>query len=178
MATAKSTKTSPSDIEATEFYQQHLAQSRQWLIDAAAAEHEYLARVLLRDAESPLEAAFMAWWQARRVFGAFTELDLYMQREVNAGGDRYRLDFVVEPFIDGYFAGVSALVAIELDGHGFHERTKEQVAYRNRRDRALQAAGWLVLHYSGSEFHRDPEAVIEDAYGRAFIAFSRQKDGR
>ena len=53
-------------------------------------------------------------------------------------------------------------VAIELDGHDFHERTKEQVALRNERDRsAPQADGWTVLHFSGSELVRDPLKCVQ-----------------
>ena len=49
---------------------------------------------------------------------------------------------------------VDYMIAVELDGHDFHERTKEQVTYRNQRDRLLQAAGWAVFHFSGSELYR------------------------
>lgn len=64
-------------------------------------------------------------------------------------------------------------VLVELDGHDFHEKTKQQVTYRNRRDRHLQAAGWKVLHYSGAELYRDPEAVARAAYEVASDAWRR-----
>ena len=48
------------------------------------------------------------------------------------------------------------MIAVELDGHDFHEKTKAQVAYRNRRDRDLQSAGWTIFHFSGSELFREP----------------------
>jgi len=45
---------------------------------------------------------------------------------------------------------------IECDGHEFHERTKEQAARDRSRDRAAQAAGHMMLRYTGSEIYRDP----------------------
>ena len=33
---------------------------------------------------------------------------------------------------------------MECDGHDFHERTKEQASSDKKRDRSLQAAGFLV----------------------------------
>jgi very-short-patch-repair endonuclease len=75
---------------------------------------------------------------------------LLPQQDVEACGNRYRLDFMLE----------SGKIAIELDGHDFHERTKEQVEHRNKRDRDLQSDGWLVLHYSGSKFLSEPMNCI------------------
>ena len=53
-------------------------------------------------------------------------------------------------------------VVVECDGHDFHERTKEQARKDRRRDRELQAKGYLVLRYTGSEVWRDPWGCVED----------------
>jgi very-short-patch-repair endonuclease len=109
--------------------------------------------------ESPLEAIFLIW------FGAVAQADkedysddfqLMGQRDVNAGGSKFRLDFVIAPSLKmiartAEFPMEFPKIAIEVDGHAFHEKTVEQVAYRNQRDRALQADGWTVFHYSWSE---------------------------
>jgi hypothetical protein len=105
--------------------------------------------------ESPIEAAFWVWWSAadfmRNVAGQEPWMPrLLPQQDVEACGNRYRLDFMLE----------SGKIAIELDGHDFHERTKEQVEHRNKRDRDLQSDGWLVLHYSGSKFLSEPMNCI------------------
>lgn len=63
--------------------------------------------------------------------------------------------------------GMMLRILVELDGHDFHEKTKEQVTYRNQRDRDLQMEGWKVLHYSGSELHRNPVQAAQDAYNVA-----------
>lgn len=123
--------------------------------------------------ESPLEAAFYTWWLVIHAVGA-TSLELVPQYDVWIGGKTYRLDFVVRPVRGGLFTIFAGLenapkVAIELDGHHYHDKTPQQVTKRNRRDRALSTDGWTVLHVSYSEFHDDPigttTAIAENASG-------------
>lgn len=52
-------------------------------------------------------------------------------------------------------------IAIELDGHDFHERTKEQATRDKKRDRALVSAGWSVLRFTGSEVIKAPSDVFD-----------------
>lgn len=120
--------------------------------------------------ESPIEAAFYVWWVAGRVANEH-QLRIVPQREVTVqiGSElrKYRVDFAVEPLDRLYLCFAEALgyglkVAIELDGHEFHERTKEQVALRNRRDRDLQAHGWRVFHVSGSELVKDGKRQTQE----------------
>ena len=47
-------------------------------------------------------------------------------------------------------------LVIEVDGHEWHEKTKEQAARDKRRDRDLQQEGWNVFHFTGSEVWCDP----------------------
>lgn len=49
-----------------------------------------------------------------------------------------------------------AKVAVELDGHNFHERTKEQARRDKSRDRLLTIEGWKVVRFAGSEVWADP----------------------
>jgi hypothetical protein len=46
-------------------------------------------------------------------------------------------------------------LAVECDGHDFHERTKEQARRDRERDRALQDAGFVVYRFTGSELYRN-----------------------
>ncbi len=122
----------------------------------------------LRKAESPIEAVFFIWWRALETIETNTRGEshpemfgyrLWPQLEVTTSvGSRFRLDFAVEAF----------KIAVELDGHDFHERTKDQVTYRNRRDRELQADGWTVMHISGSELLREPYRVVHSIYQFCF----------
>lgn len=126
--------------------------------------------------ESPLELLFWLWWSAcedGNNFYPFDRIRLEPQVEVEAGGDRYRLDFVVMLFEPNWQKVIDAgamvwpKIAVEVDGHAFHERTPEQVALRDRRDRALQQAGWLVFHYSWTEFTTAPQRCVEEVYDLA-----------
>lgn len=130
--------------------------------------------------DSPLEVLFWLWWSACEFgndFYPYNVLNLTSQVEVVAGdAERYRLDFVIgilEPkWQKALTAGAMTWpkIAVEVDGHAFHERTPEQVATRDRRDRALQQAGWLVFHYSWSEFTSRPQRCVEEVYNLATSA--------
>jgi very-short-patch-repair endonuclease len=123
--------------------------------------------------ESPIEEIFLVWFKAHQRATTHSEpfvesLRLIPQVDVEAGGHKYRLDFVVgtwdaDLFFDAGKHGLPTYaIAVELDGHDFHEKTKAQVALRNRRDRDLQIAGWRVFHFSGSEVTREPlKCVLE-----------------
>lgn len=108
-------------------------------------------------AESPLEEAFTRCWEVAGCLGEYT---IRLRPQVVASG--YRLDFALACHVKGF-----PKIAIELDGHEFHEKTKEQATYRNERDRALQMAGWQVLHVSGSEFYRNPFGCVHEIYTHA-----------
>jgi very-short-patch-repair endonuclease len=115
--------------------------------------------------DSPLETVFWIWWRAAGQVDHFCEHNIHLRRhvETETAGHRYVVDFVVAntrhangPYIDEHWP----LIGIELDGHAFHEKTPEQVTYRNQRDRALQQAGWHMFHFSFSEFTRNPQDAI------------------
>lgn len=61
----------------------------------------------------------------------------------------YRLDFLLTVET----ARGLSLLAVECDGHDFHERTKEQAARDRSRDRDLLARGIRVMRFTGSEIH-------------------------
>lgn len=122
----------------------------------------YLGRV--NQFDSPLEVLFWVWW------GAALTLDLPLddlfglsgQREVTVpNGSQYRVDFVIEPRSQDVATSPAwTPLAVELDGHEFHERTRDQVALRDRRDRELQTAGGKVFHFSFAEFTNNPMACV------------------
>jgi very-short-patch-repair endonuclease len=83
---------------------------------------------------------------------------LFQQVEVLSG--RYRLDFllVAKPKT----VAKPIFIAIECDGHDFHEKTKEQAQRDRERDRALQAAGYLVFRYTGREIYQNATACTDE----------------
>lgn len=70
-------------------------------------------------------------------------------------------------FINAFVSGangqdgiLSVPVAVECDGHDFHEKTKEQAIRDKKRDRDFIAAGVPVLHFTGREIWRDPSRCV------------------
>jgi very-short-patch-repair endonuclease len=66
----------------------------------------------------------------------------------------YRIDFMVYGLVATRLIGV----AVECDGHDFHERTKEQAQRDKARDRALLSYGIPVMRFTGSEIFKNPQA--------------------
>lgn len=66
----------------------------------------------------------------------------------------YRADFVLRT--------TGARVAVECDGHQFHERTKQQAQRDKERDRFFLNEGWPVLRFTGSEIWADPVKQGDD----------------
>lgn len=73
---------------------------------------------------------------------------------------RYRLDAAM------WWLGAERTrpIAIECDGHDFHERTREQARRDRRRDRDLTALGWDVFRFTGSEIHHDPDDLAQEIW--------------
>lgn len=116
--------------------------------------------------ESPMEALFFEALIASGVFlptPATSDLLVAMgplgmvlrQLPVTCGKHRYRIDFaIVAP--DG-----KPWLACEVDGFAFHS-SKDQIVYDRQRERALTAAGWTVLRFTGTEVNRDATACVQE----------------
>lgn len=68
------------------------------------------------------------------------ELKIEAQKNI----DMYRPDFIIN---NKYI--------IEIDGHDFHEKTKEQVRKDKQRERYLQSKGYIVIRFTGSEVYNN-----------------------
>jgi hypothetical protein len=92
--------------------------------------------------------------EARRVGCYLT----YCYPQVNF--DPYCVDFLVGSLcIRKTEQGISRLenwIAVECDGHEFHDKTKKQAQRDKARDRFLVSAGVKVMRFTGSEIWRDP----------------------
>lgn len=56
------------------------------------------------------------------------------------------------------------LLAIECDGHDFHDRTKEQARRDRARDRDLARGGWITQRFTGSEIFADADGCADEIY--------------
>ena len=167
-----------TDWAQVDFVNKTLDRFMQQLRDASMEECRRVAQAALTKPglESPLEAAFAAAWNMYTVSACadrFSPFHLAPQVQV----DWYRIDFVVKVmtsvgFPNPYWNRFPKL-AIELDGHEFHEKSKEQVTRQNERERYLIGEGWKLLHYSGSEFYRDPFKCVSDAHHHAHNALMK-----
>ena len=167
-------------LETTDTVRRALAEAESWVSREVREDlgfwddYEEPSRI-----DSPIEAAFSIWWRAValtwRIRGCDEGLSLAPQRQVTVEDRAYRLDFAVEPgdidpIFDNDRFGLGLrepLIAVELDGHDFHERTREQVVRRNQRDRDLQVSGWKIFHFSGSEVYQNGQVSAEDVFGHA-----------
>jgi very-short-patch-repair endonuclease len=75
----------------------------------------------------------------------------------------YRADLCL-----GCYDGIK--IAIECDGHDWHERTHEQAQRDRSRDRAIQCAGFIVLRFTGREIWRAPLGCAK----QVFDAFDKE----
>lgn len=125
-----------------------------------------LEESMTKRCESPIEQ--LLWFSLSELaametgvmalFGKFGSVSFRSQAEVKTPKGTYRLDFLVTWVEDGN----TYCVGVECDGHDFHEKTKQQAAHDKQRDRALVAAGYTMLHFTGAEIWRDPEACTNE----------------
>jgi len=107
----------------------------------------------------------------------------YLTIEPQAQIGEHRVDFLVtlssvEP-LDEYrpdedtlrriapLGTVDRQLAVECDGHDFHDRTKAQASRDRARDRALQSFGIPVFRYTGSDIWKDVVGCAREAIDAA-----------
>lgn len=97
-----------------------------------------------------------------RNLGPAQKLEFWVTPQAKVAG--FRVDFLVWFRMKNAIAGV----AIECDGHAFHEKTKEQAAADKKRDRAVVTAGFPVLRFTGSEIFKDALGCAEQVRDTLF----------
>lgn len=106
---------------------------------------------MFKKCDSPLEQAFVIGVFSYR----FPEIIWFDENSFNNQYQqgKYRLDFV--------FRVNDIKVNVELDGHNFHEKTKEQAVSDRSRDRDLQKKGWHVLRFHSNEVQMDLKSCVK-----------------
>lgn len=118
-------------------------------------------RVVFEFARIPMASsnALGGWGLSTLVTAPFMWLTLSPQQTIKLDGHVYRVDFLVEIERENktfYY------IVVELDGHDFHERTKEQAKRDKSRDRTLVRHGYSVLRFTGSEIYNNPREAVKD----------------
>ena len=123
-----------------------------WCIDRceSGAEQAFLSALLFND-EFRLEPVTSG--EGIAIAPAF-KFVLHQQKVLG----EYRVDFALT------HAELPELLAIEIDGHDFHERTKEQAARDRLRDRVLLRRGWATIRFTGSEVAWSALGCAREAY--------------
>jgi very-short-patch-repair endonuclease len=116
---------------------------------------ELKARIEKGGITSPIEQIFLAEWVFQNV-EARLGVVLTPQHEIAVGGQTYRVDFLITK------PGTAMQVAVELDGHEFHERTPQQAAKDRARDRTLTLQGMTVLRFTGGETFKNVRQCVSE----------------
>jgi very-short-patch-repair endonuclease len=77
------------------------------------------------------------------------------QKQLQTSDGIFKIDFVVS-------AEPDVRLAIEIDGHDFHEKTKAQVSRDKARERAIVRTGYTPLRFSGSEVFGNPRKCVNE----------------
>lgn len=122
-------------------------------------DYEFSLELSLVDCESPIEQLLALELEASNItsfkfFNPFIDVEeIIKQANIIINNKKYRVDFLI--IVDYKNQGKKQFV-IECDGYEFHQKTKKQVEDDNKRQRALQAAGYEVIRFSGSEIYNKP----------------------
>ncbi|HDX0788037.1 TPA: DUF559 domain-containing protein [Stenotrophomonas maltophilia] len=120
---------------------------RDWLIANASSEKS----------ESPMEALYAAAFQLlRERLNVPRPPTVILAEQAQVGP--YRVDFLFS--CKAQDGSVKRLV-VEIDGHDFHDRTKEQASKDRSRDRWMTERGYVVIRFTGSDVWNDPFSCAE-----------------
>lgn len=89
------------------------------------------------------------------LYGPRDQIDFWITPQAPIGP--YRVDLLIWFSYGKTVAGI----AVECDGHDFHEKTKEQASRDKKRDREILKAGFPVVRFSGSDIYRSPADCVE-----------------
>lgn len=120
-------------------------------------EELLLAALYIENSDGIVRLEFMSGRPKEQAFfdqAAF----VYQQAEIGS----YRVDFLIHDATLPFSLGKPRWIVVECDGHDFHEKTKKQARRDKQRDRFLQARGYRVLRFTGSEIWQDAERCADE----------------
>jgi len=86
---------------------------------------------------------------------------------------KYRVDFLITVTDIKDNKAVKEFV-IEIDGHDFHEKTKEQAKRDKEKDRFLTSKGYTVIRFTGSEIYNNCSEKIKELLELMFNVCSKK----
>ena len=123
--------------------------------------YPYFMGFAYEECKSPIEVIFNFAFDLvafSKGYAGFRLIPQYRVKKENSN-QFYYVDFVfnaeeIEEMVS--IKNTMFKLAIECDGHDFHEKTKEQVTYDNEREYDLKMKGFDVLRFSGSQIYNKP----------------------
>jgi len=148
------------EFQTTETIQKNIVNRFEWLKKKIAQEYELDVKktININNVVSPIEHIFIMEWKYIGLEKRF-KVELIPQKRVETSNGTYYLDFLIRPK-DKRIPKFK--IAIELDGHNFHEKTKQQVVKDKKRERQIISKGYTVLRFAGSEIYNNPRACINE----------------
>jgi very-short-patch-repair endonuclease len=128
-----------------DWYKQRIAREFEKTVKSAINTH---------GVQSPIEQIFLIEWSflgIDHVYGVRLE----PQKELKTPDGIFKIDFAVS-------AQPALQLAIEIDGHDFHEKTKAQASHDKSRERSIVRAGYIILRFSGSEVFQNPRKCVNE----------------
>lgn len=111
--------------------------------------------------ESPIEKIFLT------AFLICDKYNIYIdpQTKIKCGDNTYYADFTItyDHYVNHMFHENFKLV-IECDGYEFHQKSKKQVEYGNKREYDLKMEGYEILRFSGSEIYNQPIQCVKKVF--------------
>lgn len=128
-----------------------------WYKKRLAAEYEKRVRsdMTWNKVTSPIEQIFLMEWHFLRVDDRH-RVTIKPQRKLELDNQTYKIDFMVES-TDG-----KTKIAIEIDGHEFHEKTPQQAQRDRERERSIVRHGYTIFRFTGSEVFRNARKCAEE----------------
>ena len=78
-------------------------------------------------------------------------------------GDEKSDDMFFDGYVPDFQINSSGFnFVIEIDGHEWHEKTKEQAIRDKQKDRTYIKNGYIPIHFTGSEIFHNPENCVKE----------------
>lgn len=119
------------------------------------------------EVDSPVEALFSSAFDACRD-RLLVPKKLKITTQKPCGN--YRIDFAV--------ACEMGWLAVEIDGHDFHEKTKAQASSDRARERYLVSKGYTLIRFTGSDVWNNPFLCCSETADHIHILTSGMRRGQ
>jgi very-short-patch-repair endonuclease len=105
---------------------------------------------------SPIEQLFVVEWHYQQMEERYGVI-LHPQKTLSTDAGDFNVDFVIDRRQSGLLP-----LAIELDGHEFHEKTKAQASWDRKRERSIVRSGYLVIRFTGHEIFQNAGKCVQE----------------